>query len=851
VLNHVRSEQAADRSATAEVKDSNGTGLNSQQLEMECNVDCSVDAAKTVQVIFQRLFSLSNLRIIVLRTLFNLALPNIFQGNDEPASLSQSTFRTLPDDPMFFDNIPEARVPPLCSHTECTADDVLIMCLSVGFRHNLTWVAIIDMMKMVNAIYGVKKVKASKYSVLERLFKDINIEATYHYFCSSCSVYVCPMKKEIRGKETCNVVCNFCGKVVNNPKGTTYFASLHFEAQLKKLLENDEIASMIMNYRFNRQKLNEENLEDIYDGSEYRKLSFPGGILSLPQNFSYSFFTDGVPVGKAKKSLWPIYVTINELPPKERKRNMLLIGLYHGAHDPDLTVFLAPFVAEANKLSTEGFSWVNSEGSSVNSKVIPLVAVSDSVARCQLLNMQTFSAHNGCTFCYQKTERTVKRLKYVTQVDPPVMRTRKLYARDLQESYKRQSATRENDRQYKGVKGPSSLASLFYFNLFTGFVVDYLHNILLGVTKTYFELLFQSTNRKFWNLLESDIYAMEDVIAEIDARLTKITPPTCISRTPRTIKDWSSWKANEWRSFLLFYSIPCLKGLLKDKYLVHFTMLAKGTSLLLQKSVSQRDVDEAHSLFLKFTFLYEKYFGKEFMYYNIHLLSHVCIGVLRFGPLWTHNSFMYESQNRHLLQLCKNPFRVVKEVCTKYLILQDLPRLVDVLARNDITLFFCEQTLNFCLLNSYKSGPRLLGAANCGNLSEGEKELLSVNGFSHAECLYYTRVLIRGMRFTTMSYANNMKNNDSFIIDVTGDILQIISIMKFAKDDILFLTRRVIVIELPVLRKQDYIVSHIHALHKFSELKLVTPDRISGQYILADTKKDMYLSEMPFGCYGD
>jgi len=96
------------------------------------------------------------------------------------------------------------------------------------------------------------------------------------------------------------------------------------------------ILSMLMNYRFNRKKIGENTLEDIYDGDEYKKHFEKGGILSSPYNFSYSFFTDGVYTGKSNnKTLWPIYLAINELPISERNKYVLLSGLHIGPKDPN------------------------------------------------------------------------------------------------------------------------------------------------------------------------------------------------------------------------------------------------------------------------------------------------------------------------------------------------------------------------------------------------------------------------------------------------------------------------------------------------------------------------------------
>lgn len=88
---------------------------------------------------------------------------------------------------------------------------------------------------------------------------------------------------------------------------------------------------------------------------------------------------------------------------KDCSKYMLLAGLNIGPKDPNQMVFLQPFVKEANKLSSEGFSWIY-KGKKVVSKVISLCAVTDSAARCQLLDMQSFHAYYGCTF-YSRNRR--------------------------------------------------------------------------------------------------------------------------------------------------------------------------------------------------------------------------------------------------------------------------------------------------------------------------------------------------------------------------------------------------------------------------------------------------------------
>lgn len=59
---------------------------------------------------------------------------------------------------------------------------------------------------------------------------------------------------------------------------------------------------------FKKEKKNTNNVEDIYDGNLYTKLSNEG-IVSFPDNISFVMNTDDVTVFKSSKmSIWPIYI---------------------------------------------------------------------------------------------------------------------------------------------------------------------------------------------------------------------------------------------------------------------------------------------------------------------------------------------------------------------------------------------------------------------------------------------------------------------------------------------------------------------------------------------------------------
>lgn len=113
--------------------------------------------------------------------------------------------------------------------------------------------------------------------------------------------------------------------------------------------------------------------------------------------------------------------------------------------------------------------------------------------------MQSFHAFYGCTFCYEKQEKTGPRSRCFNVLSERANdRTAESTYQDASKAHERKNETRIDKRHYKGVKGPSMLMNLLYFDLIWGLVMDYMHAILLGVVKSHMEYLFDSTKKKCW-----------------------------------------------------------------------------------------------------------------------------------------------------------------------------------------------------------------------------------------------------------------------------------------------------------------------------------------------------------------
>lgn len=178
-------------------------------------------------------------------------------------------------------------------------------------------------------------------------------------------------------------------------------------------------------------------------------------------------------------------------------------------------------------------------------------------ARAAVRSSVSFNGYFGCLWCYTRGSHDSGTMRYnSTEADEE--RTTQQVRNDM-------ALALDCDCQVNGIKGPSPVMNLKNFDLVWSYSVEYMHAVLLGVTRQMAECWFSSCNST-----QQYYIGTPATVHDIDQRLLSIMPPHSFTRLPRSLKDRSYWKASEWRLWLLFYSLPCLLNVLPHLYWCHF-----------------------------------------------------------------------------------------------------------------------------------------------------------------------------------------------------------------------------------------------------------------------------------------
>lgn len=708
------------------------------------------------------------------------------------------------------DNLEQRLTPQL----QRTKFETLLMVLNFAIRHSLTSVAIEDLLSMLNIITGSNLLSTSH--LFKKTFKS-DMQLKFHMYCPDCLVYVGEITQDLKDRRIVECRNEECRKQVKVPgrNGTDFFVTLPIGSQIADMLQNMG-AGVIdeLNYRWEREP--SENIRDIYDGEIYKNLMKDGKFLSRRYNLSLTFSTDGATVfNSGCTSMWPIFFRLNELRPEIRfeESNTMLAGLWFGKREPQMAMYFNKFLGECRDLYEQGINWKIPGGQVINSKVIALNCVLDSGAKYMLQATKKFNGLQSCPYCdhpgvtyfdnnmckwpmnaqrvtlndlgYSYSIRKYDRTRQDFEIHDVYDRTNAEMRRDMAVA----EARRREDRGFQGFKGlksKSPLCILPFFDVCLGFQIDYMHNTLLGNCHHLASLWIESSSHQ-------EDYYIGLKLAEIDERLLAITPPTSISRRPRSISQWKDWHANEWRSWLLYYSLPCLKGILPTVYYKHHCVLVTTLHILLRDNITTGDLDAAAEHLADYVTEFEVLYGSDQMFFNVHLLLHIPKSVLQWGPLWCYSMFSFESANNGLMRLVKGSTGVAAQIVSKYAVSKYLPHLVKVYTISDNVKQYCTELICYKRHGHVlvTGGVTLPGYADCKPLSNEERRAFCDNGKIPTNEFWGTMIKSK-TRYNCWAYnKRGVKSDDSIARLNDETYAAIVRILRQEDGEVLLLMKKI------------------------------------------------------------
>ncbi|XP_025836088.1 uncharacterized protein LOC112906353 [Agrilus planipennis] len=527
--------------------------------------------------------------------------------------------------------------------------DVLIQTLLViasKLRHNLTYAATESMMNVIEALSESPTTHNSKY-YFKKIMSRFSQLMSIHHLCCHCGHYIGAHAEIVRNAEEL-FNCTECHKTISTTVDTAsgdIFIYMNLKDQLRDILELSRDGDL---YYDSRQKINNHAIEDIFDGSSYKKNNSQNMI-------SINFSLDGASIFEHSDfSIYPLLCTLNELSPRQRGQNIMLVALWFGRGKPkSMNNFLKPFINETIDLYNNGFQY-SREGRLYTKKCRVLICMCDSVGRPLIQNSTQYNGNYGCSYCLHKGYLIDKGNGRVRVY--PVDEERNGYGDGLRNH---EDTLLHADACDKGIKGYSNLCDIPYFNIIDNFAPDWMHCVALGVCKQFAKLWFDSQYHE-------ELFYVGRQTAFVDSILSSYKPNSEISRTPRAISDRLKWRAHEWAIWLLFYSLPILKSVLPKKYVDHWALLVNSISILLETSVMRSKLVLAERDLLQFVNDVPTLYSVEHVSFNIRLLLHLTNSVFKWGPLWTHSMFPYEDFNKELKSLVKSSQGVSLQICNTF-----------------------------------------------------------------------------------------------------------------------------------------------------------------------------------------
>ena len=126
-------------------------------------------------------------------------------------------------------------------------------------------------------------------------------------------------------------------------------------------------------------------------------------------------------------------------------------------------------------------------------------------------------------------------------------------------------------------------------------------------------------------------------------------------------------KADEWKNFVLIYSLFSLKNIIPASHYLMWSLFVAACKCLCVRTINATEVDQAHMLLKMFCKKFVELFGKEHCTPNMHLHMHLKDCVENFGPVYAFWCFGFERFNGILGSFHVNNHSISIQFMRKYI----------------------------------------------------------------------------------------------------------------------------------------------------------------------------------------
>lgn len=615
----------------------------------------------------------------------------------------------------------------------------------------------------------------------------------YHVECWKCANYT------VSDSNAINLQCQNCSSNIKRTL-SNFFVYIPLKQQILRMI--DDKFEEILSYRNGDNDSEPSIMTDVHDSVQYKKLKSRNSTSKI---LSFVINTDGANVDGSGKSLWAIQLYQNHLKPAMRytPRNIIVVGLHYGKK-PKMKEFFYPLMNELKSINESGGILIKRNGRSVCFMTTILSVCCDLPAKAEVQEMTTYAGHFGCSYCLHPGH-SVKgvndkksTVRYTKSSNEYPLRQHK----DVLDTYRHLKSKPVN-----GIKSVSCMIGVVDFNLVHGFSIDYMHCVLLGVVKKLLNLWLEPKNFK------EKYYIQPKNQKILTERIKKIKPTFEITRKPRCILKRENFKANEFRSLLLYYLQPTLNGLQKKCYVDHFQLLSSAIYTLLLENIPLENISVAEDKLNKFADEYEQLYCAHNVTMNMHLLRHLATAVRNLGPLWSQSAFGFETNNGTL----------VKTTSKKGIL-------------HNLTWKYCTR-MAWGLMDKEFESNVTVGGKKTIHLNSTEIIALQIvlpQSTTHTQTVFEF-VLANGKKYGSEKSKKQTASDDYFIRTKNGSLA--------AVQFFLMNSEKILAMIIPhmIVKKND----HLFEVEPFNSMELIAFDEIANKMILIKTTSKKIVAAIP------